>query len=76
MLTSVHAMSSASSGQHLMRASVATCVLSGRLSFWGAHSIGAAATFGSVVTGLGDVDLTRFEKVWSPYGAIVTGQRP
>ena len=75
VLTSVHAMSSASTGQPLMRASCGSCVLSGRLTFWGPNSTGATPTFGSVVTGLGDVDLTRFEKVWSPYGAIVTGQR-
>ena len=76
VLTSTHAMSSASSGQPLMAASAATCVLSGRLTFWGPNDSGATPTFGSVVTGLGDVDLPRFEKVWSPYGAIVTGQRP
>ena len=77
VLTSVHAMSSASSGQPLMRASVATCFLKGRLTFWGANSTGATATFGSVLTAVGPgVDVDRFTRVWSPYGAIVTGQRP
>ena len=46
VLTSVHAMSAASSGQLLMRASVASCVLSGRLIFWGKNSTGNTPTFG------------------------------
>ena len=74
VLTSVHAMSSASSGQKLMAASAATCVLSGRLSFWGENSTGATATFGSVVTSLGaGLDVARFTQIWSPHGAVVTG---
>ena len=57
VLTSVPSMSSASAGQPLMQASVAACVLQGRLTFWGPNNLGATPTFGSVVTGLGDVDL-------------------
>ena len=76
VLTSVHAMSAASSGQPLMRASCVTCVLRGRLTFWGAHSTGVTPTFGSVVTAVGPgVDVPRFEKAWGPYGAIVTARR-
>lgn len=72
VLTSVHAMSSASSGQPLMRASVVSCVLRGRLTFWGPNSTGATPTFGSVVTALGrGLDVDRFTRVWSPYGAVV-----
>ena len=71
VLTSVHAMSSLSSGQPLMRASVASCVLSGRLTFWGEHSTGSTSTFGSVVTALGSgLDVERFTRVWSPRGAV------
>ena len=72
VLTSVHAMSSASSGQLLLKASRGQCVLSGRLSFWGAHSTGASPTFGSVVTALGrGLDVARFNDVWSAHGAVV-----
>ena len=72
VLTSVHAMSSASAGQPLMRASVASCVLSGRLTFWGEHSTGATPTFGSVVTALGQgLDVERFTRVWSQRGAVI-----
>ena len=74
VLTSVHAMSSASSGQKLMAASAATCVLRGRLTFWGEHSTGATPTFGSVVTGLGDVDPARFAQVWGPRGVVTVGR--
>ena len=71
VLTSVHAMSAASSGQLLMRASVASCVLSGRLIFWGKNSTGNTPTFGSVVTALGPgLDVERFQRVWSPHGVI------
>ena len=71
VLTSVHAMSAASSGQLLMRASVASCVLSGRLIFWGKNSTGNTPTFGSVVTALGQgLDVERFQRVWSPHGVI------
>ena len=77
VLTSVPSMSSASAGQPLMRASVAACVLQGRLTFWGPNDLGATPTFGSVVTALGaGLDVERFTRVWSPYGAIVTGQLP
>ena len=77
VLTSVHAMSAASSGQPLMRASCVTCVLRGRLTFWGPNSTGATPTFGSVVTALGrGLDVGRFTRVWSPYGAVVAGQQP
>ena len=72
VLTSTHAMSSASSGQKLMDASVASCVLRGRLTFWGPNCTGATPTFGSVVTGLGaGLDVDRFTAVWSPHGAVV-----
>ena len=71
VLTSLHG-SSATAGQALMHASMASCVLAGRLTFWGPSHGQNSPSFGSVITGLGPgLDVERFQRVWRPHGEIM-----